>query len=124
MVCGDVVSDVHLYKPHETDILGITLVSQGSCPVITALKANCIAANSGRISVGQRLFAVNGVAVCGAPISPSLFGNIQMQLQIGEAELWSSARGRGRGLPGGRSEHSAAFGDDDWGGGQQAARLQ
>ena len=58
------------------------------------------------------------------PLTVWQYTDAPPELQIGQAELWSSARGRGRGLPGGRSEHSAAFGDDDWGGGQQAARLQ
>jgi len=54
---------VRLHKPDVAARLGITLVGQADAPCITALAHGCIAANSGMLLVGQKLYAVNGVAV-------------------------------------------------------------
>ena len=51
---------VRLHKPDGAARLGITLVGQADAPCITALAHGCIAANSGMLLVGQKLYAVNG----------------------------------------------------------------
>jgi hypothetical protein len=52
---------VRLHKPESAARLGITLVGQADAPCISALAPACIAADSGMLSIGQKLYAVNGV---------------------------------------------------------------
>ena len=54
---------VRLWKPEASSRLGITLVGTGGPPTVSSIAAGCIAAESGEFTVGQRLYAVGGVAV-------------------------------------------------------------